>query len=327
MSQTWQLPRLPHSFDNNQLANTGGNNANQSYGTNEIANREHDNPKKASYAVQMMRDSKLNGDIRKDTKETIKLYEICIRQYMLTERQRSEFFIHAFEGSARRFSLEKTSPTVPFGTMDDIMIAEYDSDARKIYVKATLELVRLRSFMRENGTQDVTDGLTKLVEHINELAPQCPMRFQKDASKTDYLRRAVAEFQDWAKIPISNINSQNLTVNSFATALHEFIQNLKQLSQLSGRFFHIWASSLATRKTVDTRMMRYDLKPRHVHWKDGKGHRRTTKAVAVSRYSAKTLQEARRRSECIRCGEPWSKEHKCAEYAARQYTENCMRFY
>lgn len=97
-----------------------------------------DDPKKANYAVQMMRDSKFNFDIKRDIKETTKLYEICARQYSRLERQKSDLFIHAIEGSDRRFFLEKTNLNTPFRLMSEIMESEYYSDVRKLQVKATV---------------------------------------------------------------------------------------------------------------------------------------------------------------------------------------------
>lgn len=52
-------------------------------------------------------------------------------------------------------------------------------------VQNSLELVRLRSFMKENDVRDVTEVLDRLEEHINELAPQFPNQLQSDTNKTD----------------------------------------------------------------------------------------------------------------------------------------------
>lgn len=55
--------------------------------------------------------------------------------------------------------------------MKKVMETEYNSDARKVKVRATLELIRQGTFMLENEIQDVTDVLTRIVEHINEFPP------------------------------------------------------------------------------------------------------------------------------------------------------------
>lgn len=176
--------------------------------------------------------------------------------------------------------------------------------------------------MQDNDIQDVTEALTKLVEYINDLAPQFTRDFQSEANKTDYLRWAVAEYQDWSKIPISNIMSQKYSFNSFVTSLHEPIQNLKQLSQLSGRPFPNTGIVASDDEQIDTLMVRYARKPRQVHWKDGRGYsgKRNQKARNSRRYSERVFQNARGRGEYVRCGEPWSKRHQFTERASREHT-------
>lgn len=78
-----------------------------------------------------------------------------------------------------------------------VMLKEYVSDDRQLHVKGTLETLRFRSFMSDKGLADVSEGLTKLVDHINELAPQLSPDFRSDAYKLDHLRRAVTEYQKW----------------------------------------------------------------------------------------------------------------------------------
>lgn len=102
------------------------------------------------------------------------MYEICTRQYSLADRQKSDFFIPAFEGAARRFFMETISTSMQFNLMCTTMEKEYNSDARKLQVNGILELFRLRSFMQDNYIQDVIEDLTKTVEHINEMSPECP---------------------------------------------------------------------------------------------------------------------------------------------------------
>ena len=167
----------------------------------------HDDPKKANYVSQMFNNSQLSGQIKQDILEIIKMYTICSRQYQLSQAQQADFFVHLFFGSARRYFLTNTSPNMPLHIMVDVMTKEYVSDARQLQVKTTLEMLRLRSFMQDEDISDESSGLLKLVKHINELPPQCPPNFRSDAHKISYLRRAVAEYQDWSRIPIANITS------------------------------------------------------------------------------------------------------------------------
>lgn len=57
-----------------------------------------------------MKDSKFNGNIKQDIKGAIKMYQIC-------SLQKRDFFTHAFEGTTRRFFMEKTSPGMNFPMM------------------------------------------------------------------------------------------------------------------------------------------------------------------------------------------------------------------
>lgn len=42
-----------------------------------------------------------------------------------------------------------------------VMVKDYASDACQLQVKETLEILRLRSFMKETDIPDVSEGLTK----------------------------------------------------------------------------------------------------------------------------------------------------------------------
>lgn len=67
------------------------------------------------------------------------------------------------------------------------MRKEYVSGSRRMQVKDSLEMLRLRSFMKEKEIGEVSDGLPKIVEHINELPPQCYSDFFYGSKKTYHL--------------------------------------------------------------------------------------------------------------------------------------------
>lgn len=139
------------------------------------------------------------------------------------------------------------------------MLSEYASDARQLQVKGTLEAFRLRSFMKEKDITDITEGLTKLVDHINELTSQCPVDFRSDDHKVDYLRKAVTEYQSWFRIPIQNITSQCYSFTKLVTTLHESIQNLRQIRLLMGESS---SSNTEIVEDFDTYALRYGRNPR-----------------------------------------------------------------
>lgn len=77
------------------------------------------------------------------------------------------------------------------------MMCEYLSNARSLQVKVFPKTLRLRICLKEKELIDVIEGLFKLVDYINELFPRYPPHFHFDASKIDFLRKAVTEYQSW----------------------------------------------------------------------------------------------------------------------------------
>lgn len=115
-----------------------------------------------------------------------------------------------------------------------IMTREYGSDARRMQIKGTLEILRLLSFMAERDITDISKVFNKPINHLNALAPQCPKVFRSDSHKINYLRRAVAEFTECSRIPIQIICSNFYSFKTFYTAIHESIQNLYQINLING---------------------------------------------------------------------------------------------
>ena len=93
-----------------------------------------------------------------------------------------------------------------------------------------MDSLELTSFMHKHGVTDLNDGLTKIVNHINALAPQLPTGFGDDAHKTRYLRRAVLG-HSFAQQPIAQITSARYTFTQFQTALKESLQLREELSR------------------------------------------------------------------------------------------------
>ncbi len=81
-----------------------------------------------------------------------------------------------------------------------------------------------------------SEGLTKLVEHIERLVPQCPPGFRSNENKIRFLRKAVLGF-DWALVPIRNIVSHRYKFNAFVTALHESLQLATELKGANATAF------------------------------------------------------------------------------------------
>ncbi len=100
-----------------------------------------------------------------------------------------------------------------FETIHARMRKEYHSESRQLQVMSTLETLKLTKFMQERDITSVAEGLTKLVDYIERLTPQCPQGFQEDSHKARYLRSAVINFS-WARAPVSNIVSNRYTFHA-----------------------------------------------------------------------------------------------------------------
>lgn len=267
----------------------------------------------------MFRDNTFNGDLSQDIMETMKLYAICSRQHRLSQAQKADFFVHVFEGSARKFFFENANGEMPYNDMVRVMLKEYVSDARQMQVKGTLETLRLRSFMKEKELEDVSEGLSKMVEHINELSPQCPPDFRSDAHKIDYLRKAVTEFQDWSRIPIQSRTSQGYSFNTFVTTLHESLQNLRQIQMLTDTSSRPSFTGMINEE-FDTNLMQYGRNPRFS--KQKKWNRKRFEKPGV-RTASKSFAESRRHNECHKCGAAnWNPGHRCDKGSIAAHARN-----
>lgn len=181
----------------------------------------------------MFKDNKFSGELAEDIMETLKLYAICALQHTLGNAQKEDFFVHILDGLARKFCFENSSENRNHSEIVRVMVQEYVSDASHLQVKGMLKTLRLRTFMNDQNISDVSDGFTRIVTHINELVPRCPPNFRSNAHKIGFLRKAMKQFQEWSRVTIENIMSQKYTLNDFLTALHESIQNLRQMNLLT----------------------------------------------------------------------------------------------
>lgn len=157
------------------------------------------------------------------------------------------------------------------------------------------------------------------MEHIEELSPQCHPDFRSDAHKIDYLRKAVAAHKEWSQTPIQRITSGGLTFNGFVTALHEAIQNLKEIkiitcqAQDRGHTGHTEAD--------ETCISRYGRNPKWVqkkgyHARSGSHSQNRNSGFDSNRFS-RSFEESRRRNECHKCAAPWKPGHYCKKGAIR----------
>ena len=75
--------------------------------------------------------------------------------------------------------------------MAEMMLKECNSDARQLQVQGTLEILRLDKYMTKHEITDISEGLTKIVKHIEYLKPQRQPQIRSYSNKIVYLRKAV----------------------------------------------------------------------------------------------------------------------------------------
>ena len=277
---------------------------------------DYEDTRKASYVHQHFKDRKFTGDITQSIQLVIRDYLVCAQQHKLSEAQRAEYFVNIFEGPARTFFLNNAQNGMAFEQLANMMIREYNSDARQLHVQGILEGLRLRKFMVEHEITNVSEGLTKLINIIEELTPQCQPEFRTNAHKISFLRKAVLGYE-WAKGPISNIITSRYTFNAFVTALRESIQLENEINLVSRP-----SAQTLLPATEDTHYQRYGRNPRSVRkfgptQRDGRNNFR--------RIPARTFEEARRRNECHKCGARWSPGHRCRPGAIRQHMRERLK--
>ena len=71
------------------------------------------------------------------------------------------------------------------------MKKEYDSDARRLASHSELNRVTIDKVMEYEEITDLDTGLTKFVDKINSLTPQCPGPFRGDLNKLHFLRNEI----------------------------------------------------------------------------------------------------------------------------------------
>ena len=103
----------------------------------------------------------------------------------------SLFFVNALGDPARQFFLTHCSPRMPFDQIATHMRRHYNSDTRKLQLQSEMDSLDLGAFIRKHNLTENSVRLTKIVHHINALAPQLTADFGDDLHKTRYLRRAV----------------------------------------------------------------------------------------------------------------------------------------
>ena len=122
-------------------------------------------------------------------------YETFASQRRLIGSQKADYFVKVLEGPARTFFLNFYAPGMTYEEIFEKIQREYNSDSRQLQVQSTLEGLRLNTFISIHSLTSESEGLNKMVEYIERLAPQCPPGFHSDENKIRFLRSAVLGYE------------------------------------------------------------------------------------------------------------------------------------
>ena len=165
------------------------------------------------------------------------------------------------------------------------------------------------------------DGLTRLVEYLELLTPQCPPGIRSDENKIRFLRKALLSYE-WGLSPIRNIVSHRYTFHAFFTALHESLQLSNELKDALPPSYPTRIAEMDEEQAADVFFQRYRRNPRDVtnrmsNRPPGRPDRpqfpppsRTPPNRNEVRHG-RTFDEARRGKECFKCAAPWQPGHRC----------------
>ena len=179
--------------------------------------------KKASAVEAYFHGRKFKGDTTQSLKNLLRDFDICATQQGLTERQRVLFFVNALDGNARDYYLAHCHFDMPIREVFQIMHRQYNSESRQLQAQTKMENLKLADIMTEHTITDTGQGLQKLIDTINTLAPQLPKNFADDAHKARYLRLALINV-DWARQPIADLATQRYSFAQFVHALQANLQ-------------------------------------------------------------------------------------------------------
>ena len=172
--------------------------------------------------------------------------------------------------------------------------------------------------MRENEIPDVSESLSRLVKLIKELVLQCHPDFRKATHKINYLRKEVSEYTDWSQTSIQQITSDGLSFNAFVAALHESIQNLKEISQIRRMNENAIGPRHASRQ--DTFVQQYGRRQKLVK----KGPPRKFDLQERNMHGH-TYEERRKRTQCHKCAGTWKPVHRCGKGSIRDNVRHCIK--
>ena len=183
---------------------------------------EYGDVRKGNWVASHFKDRLFDGDITQSIDHTLRHYENCARQLKLTPIQLAECFVHTHAEPARSYFYNNVQFGMTYSDIAAMMREGYNSDFRQLMVQHELENLTLAKFMDENDISSTSVGLTKLIDRLHQMTPQCPPNFRDDAHKLNYLRSAVKGLP-WAKNATLRILGTDRAVLGFVCAFNGYL--------------------------------------------------------------------------------------------------------
>ena len=181
---------------------------------------EYGDVRTGNWVASHFKDRLFDGDITQSIDHTLRDYENSACHLKLTPTQLAEYFVNILAGPARTYFYNNVQFGMTYSNIAEIMREGYNSESRQLMLQHKLENLIPAKFMDENSISSTSVGLTKLIDRLHPMTPQCPPNFRDDAHKLNYLRSAVKGLP-WAKNSISNITTHKYDFNRFVTSLRE----------------------------------------------------------------------------------------------------------
>lgn len=260
-----------------------------------MSNEEGLSIKKSTAISSYFSNRRFSGALSQSVEILLRDYDQCCMQHQLTRQQRAEFFVNVLSEEARTFFLLTVRKGMTFDDICEFMLKEYNSKARQLQVRRSIQPLLMDPFMVENQIASPSVAHTKMVDDVNRLTPQCHPSFRDVDHKISYLRSAILG-KIWSASAINKVDSGGVSWRQFVTDIHDTISIEAEVASANTNSTHIGQYA------VDPRL----LKP-------------------SATCTTLTFKEARRKGVCRICNDKWAPGHKCNRARMRQATFERLR--
>ena len=181
------------------------------------------------------KEDKFSGELNQNWERFKRIYERVSFDYNLNNQQKLQFLHNLLDGAALDFyNDEIQNQVVTYEEAIKQMNEKFNSIHQQNRIKDNLFSIQFSKF--ENAESSKNEALVKLGSYISAHISQCPEQFRSDASKKEFLKRAVLK-QPWATEPVNRMSSNpSSTFQSFLTDLAGSLQTHTEINGTSNHF-------------------------------------------------------------------------------------------